>query len=64
MPKVETRKYESFDSLLKRFKKVVDRSGLIIELRNREHYKKPSDERKRKQAAAKARERSRVKNGR
>jgi len=42
---------ESFESLLKRFNKKVQQSGILAELRRREHYEKPSIRRKRKKAA-------------
>ena len=42
---------ESFESLLKRFNKRVQQTGILSELRRREHYEKPSVKRKRKRAA-------------
>ncbi len=42
---------ESFDSLLKRFNKKVQQSGILAELRRMEHFEKPSVKRKRKKAA-------------
>ena len=48
-------KDERFDSLFRRFKKAVDRDGLIQEVRDREHFEKPSLKRKREKAAAKKR---------
>ena len=44
---------ESFDSLLRRFNKKVQQTGILSELRRREHYEKPSIGRKRKRAAKK-----------
>ena len=44
---------ESFESLLKRFNKRVQQSGILAEVRRREHYEKPSIKRKRKEAAKK-----------
>ncbi len=44
---------ESIDSLLKRFNKKVQQSGVLAELKRREHYEKPSVKRKRKKAAKK-----------
>jgi small subunit ribosomal protein S21 len=44
---------ESFESLLKRFNKRVQQTGILSELRRREHYEKPSVRRKRKKAAKK-----------
>lgn len=46
---------ESFESLLRRFKRAVDKDGIIQEVRNREFYEKPSAVRKRNKAAAKKR---------
>ena len=42
---------ESFESLLRRFNKKVQQTGILSELRRREHYEKPSVRRKRKRAA-------------
>jgi small subunit ribosomal protein S21 len=42
---------ESFESLLKRFNKRVQQTGILSELRRREHYEKPSVRRKRKKVA-------------
>lgn len=52
---VKARPNESIDQLLKRFKKAVDNSGVLSELRKREYYEKPSVKRKKKQAAARKR---------
>ena len=42
---------ESFESLLKRFNKRVQQSGILAEVRRREYYEKPSVKRKRKRAS-------------
>ena len=47
MPEVEVRKDESFESALRRFKKKIEQEGILREVRDRKHYEKPS-ERKRK----------------
>lgn len=52
MPKVVIRDTERFDVALRRFKRAIETSGLIPELRSREFYEKPTAERKRKKAAA------------
>ena len=53
MPKATLRHpKESFESLMRRFKKAIERSDLINELRRRETYEKPSVRRKRAKAAA------------
>jgi len=49
--KVVASENESFESLLKRFNKRVQQTGILSELRRREHYEKPSEKRKRKRAA-------------
>lgn len=46
---------ENIESLLKRFKKAVDKSGVLSDLKKHEFYEKPSVKRKRKQAAARKR---------
>jgi small subunit ribosomal protein S21 len=50
---------ESIESLLKRFKKVVERSGVLSDLKKHEFFEKPSVQKKRKQAAARKREQKR-----
>lgn len=40
---------------LRKFKKKVDESGLLVEVVQRQHFEKPTTERKRKKSAAKAR---------
>ena len=37
---------------MRRFKRTIEKSGLLTELRAREFYEKPTAERKRKKAAA------------
>ncbi len=49
MSQVEIRKDESFESALRRFKKKIEQEGILREVRDRKHYEKPS-ERKRKKA--------------
>jgi small subunit ribosomal protein S21 len=43
------------EKALRKFKKKIQESGLLDELRARETYEKPTTERKRKKGAAKAR---------
>jgi small subunit ribosomal protein S21 len=52
MTTVKIRDNESFEGALKRFKKLIEKSGLLTELRKREFYEKPSVKRKRKAIAA------------
>ena len=51
---------ESFENALKRFKKQCEKSGLISELRKRQHYEKPSVTRKALAARKKAQKRERM----
>ena len=52
MPHVKVKENEPFDVALRRFKRAVEKTGLLTELRAREFYEKPTSERKRKLAAA------------
>ncbi len=47
MPKIEIGKSESLEKALKRFKKKIEREGVLKQIKARKHYEKPS-ERKRK----------------
>lgn len=49
MPEIEIKKDESFESALRRFKRKIEQEGILKELRDRKHYEKPS-ERKRKKS--------------
>lgn len=49
---VKIRPGESFESLLKRFKKQVTKEGTLIELRKHEYYVAPSEKRRIKHEAA------------
>lgn len=46
---------DNFNAALRKFKKKVDESGLLMEVIKRREYEKPTTERKRKKGAAKAR---------
>ncbi len=48
MPVVHVREDESFENALRRFKRKVEKSGILTELRKRQHFEKPSVKRKRK----------------
>jgi small subunit ribosomal protein S21 len=48
---------ESFESALRRFKKICEKSGVLSEIRRREHYEKPSVRRKKKALAARKKKR-------
>lgn len=55
MTYVVARPGESFEAMLRRFKKSVERSGVLAELKKREFYEKPSVRKKKKSEAAKKR---------
>lgn len=52
MPGVRLKENEYFDAALRRFKRACEKAGVLTELRRREFYEKPTQERKRKKAAA------------
>ena len=52
MSSIIVREDESFESALRRFKKQVEKAGVLSEMRRREHYEKPSVRRKKKALAA------------
>lgn len=52
MPSVKVKENEPFDVALRRFKRACEKAGILSEVRRREYYEKPTQERKRKQAAA------------
>ena len=55
MAEIRVKEGESLDSALRRFKRAMARSGVLTELRKREHYEKPSVKRKKKSEAARKR---------
>ena len=46
MPSVRVRENEPFEVALRRFKRTIEKAGLLTELRAREFYEKPTAERK------------------
>lgn len=52
MPNVKVRENEPFEYALRRFKRSCEKAGILAETRRREYYEKPTQERKRKAAAA------------
>ena len=48
MPAVQVRDEESFENALRRFKRKCEKSGVLTELKRRQHFEKPSVKRKRK----------------
>ena len=52
MPQVKVKEGEPFDVALRRFKRSCEKAGVLADVRKREFYEKPTQERKRKKAAA------------
>jgi small subunit ribosomal protein S21 len=59
LTQVQVRPNESLDSALKRFKKQLQQTGVLKEAREHEHYEKPSDKKRKAEAAAR---RKRIRN--
>jgi len=57
---VTVRQDESFENVLRRFRKQVEKAGILRETRRRMQYEKPSVRRKRKALAARKRSRKRM----
>ena len=55
MSEVRVKENESLDSALRRFKRQCAKSGVMSEIRKREHYEKPSVRRKKKSEVARKR---------
>lgn len=49
---IKVKENEPFEVAMRRFKRTIEKTGLITELRARQFYEKPTAERKRKLAAA------------
>ena len=62
MPTIRVKENEPFEVAMRRFKRTVEKTGLLTELRAREFYEKPTAERKRKLAAAIKRHHKRLRN--
>ena len=60
MTTIRVKENEPFDVALRRFKRTIEKLGLLTDLRAREFYEKPTAERKRKKAAAVKRHYKRV----
>ena len=60
MPSIKIKETESFDVGLRKFRRACGRAGVVNEIRKREFYEKPTEERKRKAAAALKRNYKRV----
>ncbi len=54
MTMIVVRKNEPLEKALKRFKKKIDKEGIMRSLRERQYYEKPSDIRRKQVNAARA----------
>jgi small subunit ribosomal protein S21 len=61
LTKILIRSGENIDRALKRFKRKVEQAGILKEIKKREHYLKPSIQKKIKSRAAEVRNRKREK---
>ena len=57
MPRIEVRADESLERALRRFKRKLEREGILKELKAKKHYEKPSERRRREQRVARSRQR-------
>ncbi len=48
MSQVEVRKDEPFEAALRRFKRKIEQEGILREIRDRKHYEKPSEKKRKK----------------
>ncbi len=62
MPAIKVRDNEPFDIALRRFKRSCEKAGVLAEVRAREFFEKPTQERKRKKSAAVKRNARRIRN--
>ncbi len=59
MPKVEITEHENLEKALKRLKKKIEREGILKVLKQRKHYEKPSEKKRRKMRSSVNKKRSR-----
>ncbi len=52
MPRVELGRNEPIEKALRRFKKKIEREGILKTLKARKHYEKPSEIKRRKRRSA------------
>jgi small subunit ribosomal protein S21 len=55
MSRVEIAPGESLEKALRRFKKKIEREGVLKQLKARKHYEKPSDRKRKKLRSPKSR---------
>ena len=59
MPRVEVGNNEPLEKALRRFKKKIEREGIIKQIKARKHYEKPSEIKRRKAREARSKSRRR-----
>ena len=52
MPRVEVRDDENLEKALRRFKRLLEREGTLKVLKQRKHYEKPSERKRREKRQA------------
>lgn len=52
MPSVKVKENEPVDIAIRRFKRACEKAGVLADVRKKEFFEKPTQERKRKKAAA------------
>lgn len=52
MPRVEVRQDESLERALRRFKRMIEREGVLKALKAKKHYEKPSERKRREMRQA------------
>ena len=57
MIKIKSKQNEPFEKLYRRFKRAVEKEGIMKELKKRKHYLKPSEKKKEKRKLAAKRRR-------
>ncbi len=48
MSRVEIREHESLEKALRRFKRKIEKEGILKTLKARKHYEKPSEKKRKK----------------
>ena len=57
MPRIDLRPNEPLEKALRRFKRKLEREGILRQLRDRKHYEKPSERKRRKKREARSKRR-------
>ncbi|MBU3958529.1 MAG: 30S ribosomal protein S21 [Candidatus Omnitrophica bacterium] len=55
MPENGYRKHESFEAMMRRFKRQIEHDGILREIRDRKHYEKPSERKRKKRKSSRGR---------